>query len=151
MANHVLIQDGVFTGTWWKATGARVLYTFLAALVPYVLLVQTGQVAILDALSISGLAALASLLTALADLPEINTGTMPLAHAIGYRVLRTLGQNLAAGVAGLLMFQDVPWTAVLTAAAGACVVTLLRTFLDVLPETEPSVSTGNPVDGTELV
>ena len=151
MAKHTLIATGVFTGAWWKATGARVLYTFLAALVPYVILVQAGEVAILDALSISGLAALASLVTAIADLPEIETGTMPLAHAIGYRILRTFGQNLAAGIAGVLLLQDVPWTAVLTAAAGACLVTLLRTFLDVLPETDLAVTTGNPVDGDELV
>lgn len=124
----------VNTAAFWRATGARVLYTFLSALLPYVILVQTGQVSIMDALSISALAGVASLVTALANLPEITTATMPLWKAILHRTLRTLGQNVAAGLAGVLLLQDVPWEAVAIGALGAVVATLVRTFLDVLPE-----------------
>ncbi len=131
----MLNMSDITTLSFWKAVGARVLYTFMAAIVPYVLLVQSGEVSITDALSISGLTAFAALLTAVASLPEIDTKTMPVWQAIGHRVLRTGAQSIAAGIAGALLLQDVPWQAVLIGAAGAVVTTLLRTFMDVLPET----------------
>lgn len=127
-------MTNITTAAFWRATGARVLYTFLAALLPYVALVQVGEVTLTNALSISALAAVAALVTALANLPEIDTATMPLWKAIGHRVLRTAGQNVAAGIAGIALLQDVPWQAVAVGVAGATVATLLRTFLDVLPE-----------------
>lgn len=124
------IQSAAF----WRSVGARVLYTFLATLLPYVALVQVGDVTLTAALSISALAAVASLVTALANLPEVDTATMPLWKAIGHRVLRTAGQNIAAGIAGIALIQDVPWQAVAIGVVGATVATLIRTFLDVLPE-----------------
>lgn len=127
-------MSSITTAAFWRATGARVLHTFLAALLPYVALVQVGDVTLAAAFSISGMAALASLVTSLANLPEIDTATMPLWKAIGHRVLRTAGQNVAAGIAGIALLQDVPWQAVAIGVVGATVATLLRTFLDVLPE-----------------
>lgn len=142
----------ITTAVFWRAAGSRVLYTFLATLVPYVILVQTGEVEVYDALSIAGLAGLASLVTSFANLPEISTATMPMWKAIGHRVLRTFGQNVAAGIAGFVLLQDVPWSAILVGVAGAVVTTLIRTVLDVLPESVAqapaveSVTTGTGVE-----
>ena len=127
-------MSNVTSAVFWRATGARVLYTFLATLMPYAALVAAGSVAIVPALSVSGLAAFAALVTAFANLPEINTATMSIGVAILHRVLRTGGQSLAAALVGITLLEGVPWQAALIGAAGAIVTTLIRTFLDVLPE-----------------
>lgn len=134
MAKHALIATGIFSATWWKATGWRVLYTVLAVLVPFAIQLTTGDVSILYVASVAGFAAILSFITALARLPETADANVPVWRAILWRLVRQAGQTLGAALAAYTLIEEVPWADTFRALAGVLLLTLLRTLIDTLPE-----------------
>ncbi|WP_159622661.1 hypothetical protein [Ruania rhizosphaerae] len=124
----------LFTGAWWKATGWRVLYTVLAALIPLASQIGTGNVELAYAGGLLGAVAVASFATALFRMPELTGTQVPAWKAAVYRVARTLGQTVAAGVASVTLIQDAAWHDIAVTAAGTAAVTLIRTLIGYLPE-----------------
>lgn len=68
----------VLTPAWWIAAGLRAAYTALAVALPIVPQLVAGTVTPAYAGSVVGLAALASLVTSLAGLPELKGESIPL-------------------------------------------------------------------------
>lgn len=63
----------IFTRTWWMAAGIRALKTFAQAMVAGIAVgAAASEVDWLRLLSVAGVAAVASILTSLAGLPEVN-------------------------------------------------------------------------------
>ena len=63
----------IFTKTWWKAAAVRALKTFAQAMLATITVGQTfAEVSWLNACSVAGVAALISLLTSVAGLPEVE-------------------------------------------------------------------------------
>lgn len=129
----------ILTPDWWLAAGQRAAYTALAVLLPVAMQLVTGEVSATFALSAMGLAAVASLATSLAGLPELTDAVRTPWVAILSRVAKTAGQSLVAAIGTAYLLSDVAWTEVWQVVAGASLTTLLRTILDViaLPETTP--------------
>lgn len=134
MGKHALIATGIFSRIWWIATGQRVLYTMLAAVIPFALKLAGGEVSVLYVLSLTGFAAVFAFVTALARLPETEGAQVPLWRAIAWRLVRQAGQTLAAAVVAYQLVEEVPWADTFQALGGVLLVTLLRTLLDSLPE-----------------
>lgn len=123
---------------WWQAATTRAAYTALAALLPLVGLLVTGQVADLWVVVLTvALALVASLATSLAGLPELGDREVPLWLAVLARCGRTAGQVLAASLAGAVLLTDVDWPTIGLQVAGAVLTTLVRTLMAALPETYP--------------
>lgn len=141
----------LFTPTWWHAAGRRAAYTALAALLPLAALLFTGDVTPLYTLSVVALAALASLVTSLAGLPEVTDKVVPWWQAVVVRVLKTAGQVAAPVLGSVLLFEDVGWYELGVTVAGAAFTTLLRALMAYLPEDADEVTltrqTAAPVGG----
>lgn len=137
-------KPSVFSVAWWEAAGSRAAYTAIAAVIPMVTLVMAGEASPLAALSITALAAFASLLTSVAGLPEVAGKTVALWRAVLTRSLKTAGQVGIPALGAATLVQDVDWQAFGVAVGGAVLVTVLRTLRDYLPETENTLLQGAP-------
>lgn len=126
----------IFTRAWWAAAGRRALATVIAALIPLTGVLVAGGVPPLDALSLSVAVGVASLLTSLAGLPELTGRSVTLLRAIVVRCAKTLGQTGAVMFVGVTVIEAVDWRDFAITVGGAVVVTLLRTVLAYLPETD---------------
>lgn len=126
----------IFTRAWWAAAGTRAANTALAALIPIIGLLIAGGIPVLKAASLVAVAALASLLTSLAGLPEVTGRTVTLWRAIISRTGKTFGQAAATAFVGVELIEAVDWTAFYVVVGGAVAVTFLRTLLAYLPETD---------------
>lgn len=65
----------IFTRKWWLAAGIRALKTFAQAMVAGIAVgAAASEVDWIRLMSVAGVAALASILTSLAGLPEVSEG-----------------------------------------------------------------------------
>lgn len=63
----------IFTKVWWKAAAIRAIKTFAQAMLATISVGQTfAEVTWLNACSVAGVAALISVLTSIAGLPEVE-------------------------------------------------------------------------------
>lgn len=124
----------LFTVSWWEKAGARALYTAIALLIPVAGQIGAGGIDWAYAGGAVALGVIASLVTSLANLPELSGKTVVWWKAVVSRMARTAGQSLVASIGSTILFQDVDWGAVLLTAVGATVVTALRAALSRLPE-----------------
>jgi len=114
----------------------RALWTALAVFLPSVSTVVAVGVAadvVLQVLSGVALAFVFSLLTSLADLPEVSGKEYGRWKAVALRVLRTFIQSFLALCVADLAWGNFSWTVIVQAVA-ATLVTLIRTYLATLPE-----------------
>ena len=146
----VQVDSGVFTGAWWIAAGKRAAYTALAAILPSAALLLQGGIDPLYVAGLAGLALVLSLLTSMASLPELDDKSEGFLKAVGFRVLRTLGQVGVPALAGAAILQDVDWHQAWVVTAGAVLTTLIRALMSYLPETTvvQQIKTGEVVDPT---
>lgn len=119
---------------WWKDASLRAIYSAVAIALPYIAAAQlVAEVSWLTVASAGTLGAIASLLTSLAGLPEVEGVDLPWWLAAIERVVKTFAQALAAGLLGAVVLTDVAWGVVLQAAAFAALTSLLRLILATLP------------------
>lgn len=124
----------ILTAAFWRAAGLRAIYTVLAAAVPLLPpLVGGGWPEVRQALMALALAALLSITTSWASIPELGAGRSRWAALID-RTVRTFGQVLAAALAAAITLADVQWSTLLAQAGVAALITLIRAVLDELPE-----------------
>jgi hypothetical protein len=123
------------TREFWRAAGLRALYTLLVAAIPLLAPVAadpTGPVLLESGLALA-FAVVASLVTSLANLPEVGNGRSH-GWAILDRTVRSFFQVFAAALAAAAALSDVEWGTVLVQAGVAAATTLLRTLIAHLPE-----------------
>ena len=84
--------------TWWRDAGLRALNTAIQAGVPYLGATVIADVPWITALLAAGLAAVLSLATSIAGLPEASGVNLPWWLAATERVTKTFAQALAAGL-----------------------------------------------------
>lgn len=132
----------LFTPTWWEYAGARAAHTAIAALIPLATLLVAREVTPLHVVGVAAASALASFVTSLAGLPEVDGETVPLWRAVLVRSAKTLGQVGAPMLLGVVVLSDVDWYAFVVTTGGAVLVTLLRTLKDWLPEQDPAGDDG---------
>lgn len=118
---------------WWRDAGLRALHTAIAVAVPYLGATLIADVPWLTIILAGGLAAVLSLATSLAGLPEVEGVDLPWWLAAVERVVKTFAQSLAAGLVGAVLLTDVDWAVVLQAAAMSALLSLLRLILATLP------------------
>lgn len=130
---------------WWKAAGIRALRTALVVLVPYVpVIFVSGDYLI--ALSAAGFAAVASLLTSLFGIAEVEGQTVPWYWAILERVVKTTAQALLTAFGTATLFEQVDWSTVPALVGTAVLGSLLLGVLKTLPETtQPLAPVSVPV------
>lgn len=121
------------SSAWWKAAVLRALYTAVAIAIPYLGGALLTDVPWLTISSAAGLGFVASILTSLAGLPEVEGVDLPWWLAAIERVVKTFAQAVVAGFVGATLLEQVPWTTVLQAAALSALVSLLRLILATLP------------------
>ncbi|WP_434315826.1 hypothetical protein [Leifsonia sp. P73] len=126
--------------SWWKAAAIRGARTAVTIALPYLLSAAVfTDVPWLSVGSAAGLGFIASLITSLAGLPEVNGKAVSVWLALLERVTKTFAQGLAVGIGNAVLFQNVHWTIVLQAAAIAALGSLLLGVLSNLPEVPASV------------
>lgn len=129
------------SAAWWKDAGKRAAYTALAVAVPYLGASLLADVPWVTVLLTAALAFLASIVTSLAGLPEVEGVNLPWWLAAVERVVKTFAQSLAAGFVGATLITDVDWAFVLQAALIAALGSLVRLILATLPA-DPTRKTG---------
>lgn len=120
---------------WLKAAGARALRTALVTLLPLLPMLMVG-VDVDRTISTVLMAAIASLITSLAGLRELQGRRVRLWQATAVRAAKTFGQVLAANIGTALLVTDVPWAVVVWSAFGAAAGTVLLAVIAVLPEAD---------------
>jgi hypothetical protein len=128
----------VFTATWWDAAWKRAAYTVLAAILPAVTLLLIGEVTALYVAGMAAAAALLSLATSLAGIPETGPTAVPLWRAIITRTLKTAGQVALPALAAVTVVTELDWQGLAVQVGGAALTTLIRTVMANLPETAPA-------------
>ena len=128
----------VFTATWWDAAWKRVAYTVLAAILPAATLLTLGEVTVVYVAGMAAAAALLSLATSLAGIPETTGTPVPLWRAIVTRTLKTAGQVAIPALAAVTVVTDLDWQGMAVQVGGAALTTLIRTVMSYLPETAPA-------------
>jgi len=128
----------IFTRTWWEAAGKRAAYTALAALLPAVTLLTLGEVTAVYVAGMAAAAALLSLATSLAGIPETTAAAVPLWRAITTRTLKTAGQVALPALAAVTVVTELDWQGLAVQVAGAALTTLIRTVMAYLPEVAPA-------------
>lgn len=118
---------------WWKDAGLRATYTALAIALPYLGASLLTEIPWVTVLLTAALGFLASIVTSLAGLPEVEGVDLPWWLAAVERVVKTFAQSLAAGFVGATLITDVDWVFVLQAAALAALTSLVRLVLATLP------------------
>jgi hypothetical protein len=125
----------LLTRAFWRAAGLRALYTLLVAALPLLAPVAaepTGPVLLEAALALAA-AVVLSLVTSLANLPELHDGRSRWLAVVD-RTVRSFFQVLAAAFVAGTALADVDWPTVLVQASVAAATTLLRTLVAYLPE-----------------
>ncbi|MDI9889987.1 holin [Microbacterium sp. IEGM 1404] len=130
---------------WWKDAAVRATYTALAIALPYLGASLLTEVPWVTVLLTAALGFLASIVTSLAGLPEVEGVHLPWWLAALERVVKTFAQSLAAGFIGATLITDVDWAFVLQAAFLAALTSLVRLILATLPA-DPSRT---PLDAGE--
>ena len=82
------------------------------------------------------MAAIASLITSLAGLRELQGRRVRWWQATAVRAAKTFGQVLAANIGTALLVTDVPWAVVVWSAFCAAAGTVLLAVIAVLPEAD---------------
>jgi hypothetical protein len=142
------MNDTLTSATWWKAAAKRALITAIAVAIPYF-----GAVTVFGSinwLTLGGavlLAFIASLLTSLAGIAEVQGVVKPEWEALLERSVKTFAQALVAGVGSSLLFQDVHWSVILQASIIAAITSLLRSLVADLPETPAPIDAGTAIPG----
>ncbi|MHA7617419.1 hypothetical protein ACX12M_02760 [Cellulosimicrobium cellulans] len=137
----------VLTAAFWQAAGARALRTVLVAALPFLAPLIGGDWAAVGQAGLAfAFAAVASLATSLASLPELGT-TRSRWAALLDRSVRTFGQTLAASIGSALVWSDVDWRLALVQAATAAVTTAILAIVEQLPETVPAIEAEPDADG----
>ncbi len=137
----------VLTAAFWQAAGARALRTVLVAALPFLApLIGGDWTAVGQAGLAFAFAAVASLATSLASLPELGA-TRSRWAALLDRSLRTFGQTLAASIGSALVWSDVDWRLALVQAATAAITTAVLAVVEQLPETVPAIEAEPDDDG----
>lgn len=129
----------IISGSWWKSAALRALYTALAIALPYLGGALLANVPWVTIGSAAALGFIASLLTSLAGLPEVDGVNLPWWLAAVERVGKTFAQALVAGFVGATLLSDVAWSTVLQAAALSALSSLIRLVLATLPA-DPTAS-----------
>jgi ElaB/YqjD/DUF883 family membrane-anchored ribosome-binding protein len=129
----------ITSAAWWKAALLRALYTALSIAVPYLGGALIKDIPWVTIALTAAMGFVASLATSLAGIPEAEGVDLPWWLAAVERVVKTFAQALVSGFVGATLITDVPWTAVLQAAAIAALVSLLRLILATLPK-DPTVA-----------
>lgn len=124
---------------WWKDAGLRATYTALAIALPYLGASLLADIPWVTVLLTAALGFIASIVTSLAGLPEVEGVHLPWWLAAVERVVKTFAQSLAAGFVGATLITDVDWAFVLQAAFLAALTSLVRLILATLPN-DPSPS-----------
>ena len=120
---------------WLKAAGARALRTALVTLLPLLPMLMVG-VDVDRTISTVLMAAIASLITSLAGLREMQGRQVRWWQATAVRAAKTFGQVLAASITTAILVTDVSWGSVLWSAVGAAAGTVLLAVIAVLPEAD---------------
>lgn len=128
------MSSTITSASWWKAAVIRALRTALVIAVPYVGGASLLGIPWATVGSAAGLGALLSLVTSLFGIAEASGSPKPIGLALLERVTKTAAQAIASGVGTAVLFQDVPWSTVLQAAAIAALGSLLIGVLGFLPE-----------------
>jgi hypothetical protein len=131
---------------WWKDAALRAAYTALAIALPYLGAATLDAVPWLTVALAAALGFVASLVTSLAGLPEVEGVRLPWWLAAIERVVKTFAQSLVAGFVGATLITDVDWAFVLQAAALAALTSLVRLILATLPA-DPT--TNRPITVTQ--
>ncbi len=151
MTTLTTARPRVLTAAFWQAAGARALRTVLAAALPFLApLVGGDWTAVGQAGLAFAFAAVASLATSLASLPELGA-TRSRWAALLDRSLRTFGQTLAASIGSALVWSDVDWRLALVQAATAAVTTAVLAVVEQLPETVPGIEAEPDDDGVYTI
>ncbi len=125
----------LLTREFWRAAGLRALHTLIVAALPLLAPVAadpTERVLLEAGLAIAGAVTL-SLITSLANLPEVRDGRSR-GLAVLDRTVRSFFQVLAAAFVAGTVLVDVDWPTILVQASVAAATTLLRALLSYLPE-----------------
>lgn len=130
---------------WWKDAALRGLYTALAIALPYLGAALVADIPWLTIALTASLGFVASLVTSIAGLPEVEGVELPWWLAAVERVVKTFAQSLAAGFIGATLITDVDWGFVLQAAFLAALTSLVRLILATLPADPTRV----PIDAGE--
>lgn len=118
---------------WWKAAGIRAIRTAAVILTPYVpVIFATGDVWV--AVSAAGFGAVASLLTSLFGIAEVDGKVVPWYWATLERVVKTTAQALLTAFGTATLFEQVDWNAVPALVGTAVLGSLLLAVLKTLPE-----------------
>jgi len=133
--------------TWWADAGKRAAYTALVVTVPYLGATLLADIPWVTVLLTAALAFLASIVTSLAGLPEVEGVNLPWWLAAVERVVKTFAQSLAAGFVGATLITDVDWAFVLQAALIAALGSLVRLILATLPADPTNRSITPTVEG----
>jgi hypothetical protein len=136
--------------TWWADAGKRAAYTALVVAVPYLGASLLADIPWVTVLLTSALAFVASIVTSLAGLPEVEGVDLPWWLAAVERVVKTFAQSLAAGFVGATLITDVDWAFVLQAALIAALGSFVRLILATLPAdpTRVPIDAGTATAGT---
>jgi len=125
--------------TWWKSAGLRALRTLLVVVAPFVpALVSDPAGAWVAAASTVALAVIASLVTSLANLPEVDGTPRPWWAAMLDRTVRTFFQAFLAGLGSAVLLSDVAWAQLAEHAAIAALGSLVLAVVSMLPEAQPA-------------
>lgn len=131
----------VLTAAFWQAAGARALRTVLVALLPFLApLIGGDWTAVGQAGLAIALAAVLSIATSWASLPELGDGARSRWAALFDRSARTFGQTLAATIGSSLVWSDVDWRLTLVQAGTAAITTAILAIVEQLPETVSTVA-----------
>ncbi len=125
--------------TWWKAAGLRALRTLLVVISPFVpALVANPAATWLAAASTTALAVIASLVTSLANLPELDGTPRPWWAAMLDRTVKTFFQAALAGLGSAVLLSDVAWAQLALHAGVAALGSLFLAVISMLPEAQPA-------------
>lgn len=139
---------------WWKAAGLRVARTVLMVLLTFLPAFGTDGTTAAELQRfglVAGLAAVLSLATSWANLPELADGARRWWVAVADRFLRTFGQVLVASAGGALLLTDVDWLDTVQRAGWAALGTVVLAFVAKLPESEPAPQPADVPGRHELV
>lgn len=147
MTTLTTARPRVLTAAFWQAAGARALRTVLVAALPFLApLVGGDWTAVGQAGLAFAFAAVASLATSFASLPELGI-TRSRWAALLDRSVRTFGQTLAASIGSALVWSDVDWRLAVVQAATAAIATAVLAIVEQLPETVPVIEAEPDNDG----
>lgn len=145
------MSNTIASAAWWKAAVIRALRTALVIAAPYIGGASLAGIPWLSVASAAGLGFIASLVTSLFGLPEVDGSTSPLWLAWTTRVVKSIAQALATGIGQAALFQDVHWVTVLQTSLIAGFGSLVLAVIRQLPESAPIINAGTAAPGAPSV